>query len=127
MLKLQKKDYNKRAVFQKKELKKKRFKVLYTFLSNFYIYQINYLKANIELKSDADRFFFFKKVYKKLRRLFKFFILNSNTKSSKTKIVRRCIYTNRGRGSLQKFLISRSLLRDLILNGNIPGYKKAIW
>ena len=66
MLKLQKKDYNKRAVFQKKELKKKRFKVLYTFLSNFYIYQINYLKANIELKSDADRFFFLKKYIKKL-------------------------------------------------------------
>jgi ribosomal protein S14 len=45
----------------------------------------------------------------------------------KTKIVRRCIFTNRNKGSLRHFNISRILLRDMLSFGFIPGYKKAVW
>lgn len=44
-----------------------------------------------------------------------------------THITRRCLLTNRARGSLKVFRISRSFLRELILMGLIPGYKKSIW
>jgi ribosomal protein S14 len=47
--------------------------------------------------------------------------------SVKTKIVRRCILTNRNRGSLRSFNVSRILLRDMLSSGFIPGYKKAVW
>lgn len=45
---------------------------------------------------------------------------------SKTKIVRRCILTNRSRGSLRPFNISRTKLRELLQFGIFPGYKKSI-
>jgi ribosomal protein S14 len=45
--------------------------------------------------------------------------------SSKTRVVRRCILTNRGRGSIRPFNISRSKLRELFQYGIIPGYKKS--
>jgi ribosomal protein S14 len=45
----------------------------------------------------------------------------------KTRSVRRCVYTNRSRGVLRDFKISRSLLRELMGFGIIPGYKKASW
>lgn len=45
----------------------------------------------------------------------------------KTRIVRRCVYTNRSRGVLRNFKISRCLLRELMGFGVIPGYKKAVW
>lgn len=48
-----------------------------------------------------------------------------NTRSYKSKIIRRCILTNRGRGSLRPFLISRIVLRDLLLSGKMSGYRKA--
>lgn len=45
----------------------------------------------------------------------------------KNRIVRRCVLTNRGRGSLQAFKISRILLRELMGFGIIPGYTKSVW
>ncbi len=45
---------------------------------------------------------------------------------SKTKIVRRCILTNRARGSIRPFNVSRTKLRELFHYGIVPGYKKAI-
>lgn len=45
---------------------------------------------------------------------------------SKTKIVRRCIVTNRSRGSIRPYNISRMKLRELLQFGIIPGYKKAV-
>jgi len=45
---------------------------------------------------------------------------------SKTKIVRRCILNNRGRGSIRPFNISRIKLRELFQFGIIPGYKKSV-
>jgi ribosomal protein S14 len=46
---------------------------------------------------------------------------------SKTKIVRRCILTNRSRGSIRPFNVSRSKLRELFQFGIVPGFKKAVW
>jgi len=45
---------------------------------------------------------------------------------SKTKIVRRCILTNRARGSIRPFNVSRTKLRELFQFGIIPGYKKSV-
>lgn len=44
-----------------------------------------------------------------------------------THLNRRCLLTNRARGSLKIFRVSRSILRELILMGLIPGYKKSVW
>jgi ribosomal protein S14 len=48
-------------------------------------------------------------------------------KISKTRVVRRCILTNRNRGVLRPFGISRIYLRELMQFGLIPGYSKAVW
>jgi ribosomal protein S14 len=45
---------------------------------------------------------------------------------SKTKIVRRCIFNNRSRGSIRPFNVSRIKLRELFQFGIIPGYKKSV-
>lgn len=45
---------------------------------------------------------------------------------SKTKIVRRCIMTNRSRGSIRPYNISRLKLRELLQFGIMPGYKKSV-
>lgn len=51
----------------------------------------------------------------------------NNRKASKVKLIRRCVITNRSRGSLRKFKISRIFLREMLLSGAITGYKKAVW
>ena len=48
-------------------------------------------------------------------------------KISKTKLYNRCIMTNRGRGIVSNYNISRIKLRELIQVGYIPGYDKAVW
>jgi small subunit ribosomal protein S14 len=48
-------------------------------------------------------------------------------KSSKTKINRRCILSNRNRAIIRPFNISRIIFKDLIYFGLLPGYKKAVW
>jgi len=40
--------------------------------------------------------------------------------------VRRCILTNRSRGSIRPFNVARSKLRELLQFGILPGYKKAV-
>jgi ribosomal protein S14 len=61
--------------------------------------------------------------YKKM--LF-FQILKKRKKNFLTKIVRRCIITNRSK-TIRPFKISRLLAREMIGFGIIPGYKKAVW
>jgi small subunit ribosomal protein S14 len=39
----------------------------------------------------------------------------------------RCQLTGRGRGVYRKFGISRIMLRELALEGKIPGMRKASW
>jgi ribosomal protein S14 len=73
-----------------------------------------------------------KDVKKKVSRKILSIFINRNInklhkKYSKTKIVRRCPMTGRGRGSLRHFGLSRIMLRDFLRFGVLPGYKKAIW
>ena len=62
------------------------------------------------------------------RRRFMFLISNFKIKHlSKTKIVRRCILTNRSRRVIRPFHISHTIFRELNEFGLIPGSRKAIW
>ena len=64
------------------------------------------------------------------REVFTFYLLKLNhkiKKTSKTKIVNRCILTNRNRGVFRPWGISRSVLRYLMQFGILPGYSKSVW
>jgi ribosomal protein S14 len=62
----------------------------------------------------------------KNKKLIFFQILKKKKKNFLTKIVRRCILTNRSK-SFRPFKISRILTRELMSFGIIPGYTKAVW
>ena len=47
--------------------------------------------------------------------------------SSATRSRLRCQITGRSRGNIRKFKLSRIMLRELALAGQIPGLKKASW
>lgn len=47
--------------------------------------------------------------------------------TSKTKIVNKCVFTARNRGVFRNFGLSRLVLRNLMRNGTLPGFKKAVW
>lgn len=47
--------------------------------------------------------------------------------SSPTRSHNRCMLTGRSRGYHRKFKVSRIMLRELALQGKIPGLKKASW
>ena len=97
------KDVQNREKFYKKELLKKKIKFLFT----------NLLNKNKQKQKNAKNVFFFLKL--------------KNRKSSKTKLLRRCIFNNRSKGSLRSFGISRILFREMLQFGVVPGYKKAVW
>ena len=58
---------------------------------------------------------------------YKLNLLKLKKRRIKTKLVRRCIFTNRSRGAQRAFKISRIYLREIISSGNLPGFKKGIW
>ena len=47
--------------------------------------------------------------------------------SSRVRLKNRCQLTGRPRGYIRYFGISRIAMRDMALNGKIPGLKKASW
>jgi small subunit ribosomal protein S14 len=47
--------------------------------------------------------------------------------SAKVRLKNRCQLSGRPRGYIRYFGISRIALRDMALNGKIPGLKKASW
>ncbi len=47
--------------------------------------------------------------------------------SSRTRLVRLCGMTGRSHAVYRKFGISRIMLRELALEGKIPGMRKASW
>jgi ribosomal protein S14 len=97
------KDLKIRKSFYLKELLKRKLKFL--FINNFN-------GQNSSSRCYFESLFFFNKKNKTL---------------SKTKIVRRCIITGRGRGSIRTFGISRSVLREMFQSGVIPGWSKSVW
>jgi small subunit ribosomal protein S14 len=58
-----------------------------------------------------------KRVFAKMKRTPKFSTRQRN----------RCEITGRGRGVYRKFRICRHMLRELALQGMIPGLRKASW
>ena len=100
------KDLKIRYEYYKKELLRKKLKFLF----------INSLNKELFLVNK-----------KRHSSLIKFFSNKCQGRISKTKIVRRCVLTNRPRVSIRKFGISRPVFRELLQNGLIPGYIKAVW
>ncbi len=47
--------------------------------------------------------------------------------SSSVRLKNRCQLTGRPRGYIRYFGLSRVMMRDMALNGKIPGLKKASW
>jgi small subunit ribosomal protein S14 len=47
--------------------------------------------------------------------------------SCPTRLTRRCALTGRARGYHRKFGISRIMLRELALKGQLPGVRKSSW
>ncbi len=47
--------------------------------------------------------------------------------SSPTRLKNRCMFTGRSRGYYRKFGVSRLVLREMALRGEIPGLKKSSW
>lgn len=47
--------------------------------------------------------------------------------SCPARLTRRCMLTGRARGGYQKFRLSRIMLRQLALEGKIPGMTKSSW
>lgn len=47
--------------------------------------------------------------------------------SSPVRIKNRCMFTGRGRSFYRKFGVSRLVLREMALRGEIPGLKKSSW
>ena len=47
--------------------------------------------------------------------------------SSRTRLRRLCQLTGRPRGNYRKFQVSRIMLRDMAVDGVIPGMRKASW
>lgn len=85
----------------------KKLKV-YTFLKSYILQKKKFLYSFKKIKLNMLRFPF------------------HNT-GSKTKVVNRCMVTNRSRGVLKKFKLNRILLKDMLKVGILPGYKKATW
>ncbi len=54
-------------------------------------------------------------------------VKSQKTPKFSTRTVRRCELTGRARGVYRKFRISRIVLRELALQGKIPGMRKASW
>jgi len=47
--------------------------------------------------------------------------------SSPVRLKNRCMFTGRTRGFHRKFGVSRLILREMALKGEIPGLKKSSW
>jgi len=43
------------------------------------------------------------------------------------RISNNCIFNNRSKGVLRPYGISRTLMRDMLQFGVLPGYSKAVW
>ena len=70
-----------------------------------------YKAKRVELKASGD--------YEGLQKLPK--------NSSPVRLKNRCMFTGRTRGFHRKFGVSRLVLREMALRGEIPGLKKASW
>ncbi len=60
--------------------------------------------------------------------LFKYFRkFNKIQYKASTRILNKCLFSNRNRKTFSHFKLSRLVAKDLLSFGLIPGYKKAVW
>lgn len=52
---------------------------------------------------------------------------NNKVNFDTTKFNTRCVLTNRSRAVYRKIKMSRLMLKQNVLNGNLPGFIKASW
>jgi ribosomal protein S14 len=48
-------------------------------------------------------------------------------KISKIRLSNRCTSSNRGKGTLRAYSLSRIVMREYLQFGLIPGFKKSVW
>jgi len=104
----------------KKDIKFRKKQYLFEYknicLKFFFIFILN-LKQKNTIKYLCLKFFSSLKIS-----------INRQLRQSKSRIVRRCILTGRGRSSTRSVGgVSRIVLKDFFSMGLIPGYKKAVW
>jgi ribosomal protein S14 len=80
-----------------------------------------------EVKKKINKFLFIYFLSKKIKTTFIIKRFLSQKRISKTKLSPRCVFTNRNRGFIRAYSISRTYLRELMQFGIIPGIKKAVW
>lgn len=105
-----------------KYLKSKDFHLRNKFKNFEIIYKLKYfLYKNILSTISKMPFYSLKS-----KKFIIFHILKKKRKNFLTKLVRRCVITNRSK-SIRPFKVSRIVARELMGFGIIPGYKKAVW
>jgi ribosomal protein S14 len=55
------------------------------------------------------------------------YLLLKRRSCKKSKILFRCVLTNRSRGNLRKLNVSRIVLKKAVGLGLLPGYSKSVW
>ena len=122
------KDIKIRKSFEKIEKIKKIKKFVFTnLLNNPFPESINSDNTKLNFKNSI---FNKTSILKFKNYLSLFFLKNKKNKmllKSKIRMTNRCVFNNRNRGVLRLYGISRSLLRELIQFGLIPGFSKAVW
>ena len=98
------KDKALRQKLLKLEVDKKQLKVLFIKLMN-----------DATLKNDQKKI------------ILKYFNSKLQKKSSKSKLMKRCLLTSKSRLMYKRFKVSRVKLKDMLDYGLIPGYNKAVW
>jgi ribosomal protein S14 len=93
------KDQKRRRIFNQYEEKK---------------YILKYIQKNLNIHTSIRE-----KAYRKLSAF--------PRNSSLTRVRNRCVLTNRPRAVYKKFKFSRIQFRNLALQGDIPGMRKATW
>jgi ribosomal protein S14 len=53
--------------------------------------------------------------------------ISKTQRLSKTKLSNRCINSNRGKGILRSYSLSRIVMREYLQFGVIPGFRKSVW
>jgi ribosomal protein S14 len=94
------------------------------FRKNFYVKELLKKKLKFLCLKNFNHQAFLKSRYFEV---LYFFLKKKNNVFSKSKLVRRCLFTGRGRGSIRTFGVSRSFLREMFQSGVVPGWSKSIW
>jgi len=92
-------------------------------------YRIKYLKEEEKNKINKYIRIYLLTNFKSKKKIVNRHILSllSSFKKSRTRLIRRCLLTNSTKSVSKPYNYSRSLYRNLIHFGIIPGYKKAVW